>query len=147
MKMRKILVFVLLLAGVTAFGQNSKVENNKKAKVTSIYDLIRMQPGVYVSESDNKIYIRGIGTNSSATQPLYIVDDMRTDENHVSHLTPEEVWSVEVIKDGTASFYGGMESANGVILIETNGYHQIKEQRAAEEKAAKLARRKAKKQK
>lgn len=146
--MKKIIVFlVALLVGVPVFCQNSKSVNNKKAQFSSIYDLIRMKPGVQVNESDGSITIRGVGTNSAYTQPLFIIDDIRGDANRFSNLNPDEVWSVEVIKDGSASFYGGMESANGVIVVETKGYHEIKEARAAQEKAEKQAKRQARKNK
>lgn len=140
---RLLFIALMLLAGVAAFGQNSKVENKQKAKYSSIYDLLRQQPGVYVSDSDGKITIRGTGTNSDATQPLMMVDGVRTD--NISYLTPDQVWSIEVIKDGSAGFYGGMESANGVIMIVTKGQHEIEAMRAAEEKAAKQAEREARK--
>lgn len=137
--MKKTLSTVLiLLAGISAFGQNSKVENSGKAHVSSIYDMIRMQPGVQVNDN-GQILIRGNGTNSSATQPMFIVDDIRVED--ISTLIPEEVWSVEVIKDATSNIYGGMESANGVIMIETKAKHAMEEMHQEEEKAGRLVKR------
>lgn len=130
--MKKILLLAItLLLSVSAFGQNSRIENNSKAKVSSIYDLLTRQTGVYVDVASNKIYIRGIGTLSKETQPLLIVDDVRVED--ISNLNPDEVWSVEVIKDGTANIYGGMESANGVIKVETKAYHEVEAMREENE--------------
>lgn len=137
--MKKALLFAfILLAGVSAFGQNSKVENSGKAHASSIYDMIRMQPGVQVNDN-GQILVRGTGTNSTATQPLFIVDDLRVD--NISTINPEDVWSIEVIKDASANIYGGMESTNGVILIETRAKHAMDEMRQEEEKAERLAKR------
>jgi len=137
--MKKTLSTVLiLLAGMSAFGQNSKVENSGKAHPSSIYDMIRMQPGVQVNDN-GQILVRGTGTNSTATQPLFIVDDVRVDD--ISTLIPEEVWSIEVIKDATANIYSGMESANGVIMIETKAKHAMEAMHQEEEKAERLVKR------
>ena len=67
---------------------------------------------------DNKIIIRGIGTNSSATDPLILVDGVEVTD--LSSIDPMNVKSVDVIKDGSAAIYG-MQGANGVIIIKTVG--------------------------
>jgi TonB-dependent SusC/RagA subfamily outer membrane receptor len=66
--------------------------------------------------SDNRIIIRGIGTNSDATDPLILVDGVETTD--LSTLNPMYVESVDVIKDGSSAIYG-MQGANGVIIIKT----------------------------
>lgn len=137
----------MMLAAFAAAAQNTKVENNKKAKYTTIYDMIRMQPGVTINNSGSQpqITIRGIGTNSTATQPTFLIDGIQATLSNVDSLNPDDVWSVEVVKDGSAGFYGGMESANGVILIETRQHHELLERQAQEQKAAKKLEREARK--
>ena len=75
-------------------------------------------PGVMVrKEGDSYRYIvRGIGTNSDATDPLLMFDGVEVD--NFNSILPSQVESVEVIKDGSASIYG-MRGANGVIMITT----------------------------
>ena len=88
-----------------------------------------------------KILIRGISTNSEQTQPLFVVDGIITD--NVTYLRPEDIYSVEVLKDGTASIYG-TQGQNGVIMFRTKSMVEA-EQRAAEQaKAERKAAREAK---
>ena len=68
--------------------------------------------------SDNRIIIRGIGTNSDATDPLILVDGVEMSD--LSGINPADVKSVDVIKDGSSAIYG-MQGANGVIIIKTVG--------------------------
>lgn len=137
----------MLVAGFGAAAQNNKLENERASTYTSIYDMIQRQPGVMLNNSTNppSIIIRGIGTNSGETSPMFMIDGVKVPESQISSLTPQEVWSVEVIKDGSAGFYGGMESANGVILIVTMGQHEMEERAAEQAKAEREAARAARK--
>lgn len=137
----------MLAAGFAASAQNTKLENKQSSNYTSIYDMIQRQPGVVLNNSTNppSIIIRGIGTNSGETSPMFMIDGVKVPESQISSLTPQEVWSVEVIKDGSAGFYGGMESANGVILIVTMGQHEMEERAAEQAKAEREAARAARK--
>ena len=137
----------LCLAALSAFGQNSGRDNNDKTRYSSIIDMIRGLPGVQVGPDKGSsmpdIFIRGVGTNSNQYQPLFLVDYIRVD--NILYLNPEDVDHVEVLKDGTASFYGG-EGANGVIMIVTKEF--VRQQKEAEQKAkeAKALAKQAKKQ-
>ena len=93
-----------------------KVKKNDAQTYSSIYDYLRGRvAGVQVS-TDNRIIIRGVGTNSDQTDPLILVDGVAVTD--ISGINPADVDSVEVIKDGSSSIYG-MQGANGVILITT----------------------------
>ena len=69
------------------------------------------QPG-----SDVQIYVRGIGTNGTAT-PVYIVDGMPV--SGIEYLNPSDIESIEVLKDAASSAIYGARGGNGVILITT----------------------------
>ena len=65
-----------------------------------------------------KIQIRGFSTMSgSANQPLYIVDGIPTD--NIDNVAPEDIASMDVLKDGSAAAIYGTRGNNGVILITT----------------------------
>lgn len=97
---------------------NLKVRKREAQTYSNMYDYLRGRvPGVQVTP-DNKIIIRGIGTNSSATDPLILVDGVEVTD--LSSIDPMNVKSVDVIKDGSAAIYG-MQGANGVIIIKTVG--------------------------
>lgn len=69
------------------------------------------QPGDGVS-----ISIRGIG-NFGGYPPLYIVDGLVIDGG-IEDINPNDIESIEVLKDASASIYG-VKSAGGVVLITT----------------------------
>lgn len=67
-------------------------------------------PGVIYE--DGYVFFRGNRCN------LYLVDGTRVDNLESANLDPNMIDKVEVIKDGTASLYGG-GSENGVVLVTT----------------------------
>ncbi|MBR5257128.1 MAG: TonB-dependent receptor plug domain-containing protein [Bacteroidales bacterium] len=101
---------------VTTAVSNVKVKKNEAQTYSNMYDYLRGRvPGVQVT-SDNRIIIRGIGTNSGNTDPLILVDGVEMTD--LSSIDPMFVKSVDVIKDGSSAIYG-MQGANGVIIIKT----------------------------
>lgn len=111
-------------------------------KYTDIFQMIRGRvPGVTVGQAPAgqmpRITIRGIGTNSDETQPLFIVDGLVVE--NIATLDPDDVEEIDVIKDGSSSIYG-MRGANGVIMITTKSAVL----RAKAEAEARKAERKAK---
>ena len=95
---------------------NVKVKKNEAQTYSNMYDYLRGRvPGVQVT-SDNRIIIRGIGTNSNNTDPLILVDGVEVTD--LSNIDPAFVKSVDVIKDGSSAIYG-MQGANGVVIIKT----------------------------
>lgn len=101
---------------VTAAVSNLKPKKHEAQTYSNMYDYLRGRvPGVQVT-SDNRIIIRGIGTNSGATDPLILVDGVEVSD--LSNIDPQYVKSVDVIKDGSSAIYG-MQGANGVIIINT----------------------------
>ena len=95
---------------------NVKVRKNEAQTYSNMYDYLRGRvPGVQVTP-DNRIIIRGIGTNSDNFDPLIIVEGVEVTD--LSGLDPAFVKSVDVIKDGSSAIYG-MQGANGVIIIKT----------------------------
>lgn len=82
-------------------------------------------PGVQVISSSGDpaaggatIRIRGIGSMSASNSPLYIVDGMPFDGS-ISDINPNDVESMSVLKDASASAIYGARGANGVVLITT----------------------------
>jgi len=62
------------------------------------------------------VRIRGIGTNGTS-DPLYLVDGMPV--GGIDYLNPNDIQSVEILKDASASAIYGARGANGVVLITT----------------------------
>ena len=65
------------------------------------------------------VRVRGLGsyTGDGASNPLYVVDGVFYDD--IDFLNSEEIETVSVLKDASASAIYGVRAANGVVLIET----------------------------
>ena len=62
------------------------------------------------------VVIRGVGSNSS-TSPLYVVDGRIA--SGIAGIDPNDIESMEVLKDGASAAIYGAQAGNGVILITT----------------------------
>lgn len=71
------------------------------------------QPG-----SKSTIRVRGVGTINN-TEPLYIIDGMPTDQDGLESVNPNDIESIEVLKDAASGAIYGARAANGVILVTT----------------------------
>ena len=111
----------------------SSVKAEDKVFFTNIYDYLRSKvPGIQVKH-DNTIVIRGVSTLNATTTPLIFVDGVEVE--NISSLNPQDIYSVDVLKDASSSIYG-VRGANGVILITTkNGQHLKAQESKAKGKA------------
>ncbi|WP_448788823.1 SusC/RagA family TonB-linked outer membrane protein [Bacteroides graminisolvens] len=66
--------------------------------------------------SNPSIRIRGYSSNASSN-PLYVVDGLRT--NDISNIDPNDIESMEVLKDAASAAIYGAQAGNGVVLITT----------------------------
>ncbi len=80
-------------------------------------------PGVVTAQTsgapgadDAKIYIRGRATFSGDAQPLILVDGV---ERSFSQIAPDDIETISVLKDASATAVYGVRGANGVMLITT----------------------------
>ncbi len=101
-------------------------------------------PGVEVgntSGADERPHIQ-IRGNRSITgndgEPLFVVDGVEFTQ--IENIRPDEIYSVQVLKDSAASSYGS-RGANGVIVFTTKVAHETAVRERAERKAARQQRR------
>lgn len=64
-----------------------------------------------------QIRIRGIGSISAGSDPLYVVDGFPTD--NIETLNPNDVESIDILKDASATAIYGSRGSNGVVIINT----------------------------
>lgn len=99
-------------------------------------------PGVYVGAgagtpgSAVRVSIRGIGSLSGQNEPLYVVDgiplanhnasmfDLGETMNPLAELNPNDIESIEVLKDAAAAAIYGSRATNGVVIITTKSGKQ-----------------------
>ncbi|GLB52550.1 SusC/RagA family TonB-linked outer membrane protein [Neptunitalea chrysea] len=108
-------------------------EDLNKGLVTSPEQLIQGKvAGVTVTSASGEpgsaqnITIRGMGSLRSGSTPLYVVDGFALDNtsngvptNPLNFLNPQDIESIDVLKDASASAIYGARAANGVIVITT----------------------------
>ncbi|WP_107829032.1 TonB-dependent receptor [Mucilaginibacter yixingensis] len=82
--------------------------------------------GVQVTVADGQpgapadIYIRGRTSITQSGSPLYIVDGVQVD-NALSVLSPQDIASIDVLKDAASTSIYGARGSNGVVIITTKG--------------------------
>ena len=135
-RFRLLAMLPVVMVCLSVSGQGVEKVKDSKTTYSNIIEMLRGEPGLIIKGNGDggtmpTMYIRGIGTNTDNFQPIFVVDGLRTD--NILYLTPEQVYSITVIKDGTAAIYG-MEGANGVIEIKTKGAVEAEKQRATEKK-------------
>lgn len=79
--------------------------------------------GVLVTQSSGSpgslgvVRIRGIGSINGSSDPLYVVDGLP--QSSVSWLNPNDIESMDVLKDASAAAIYGSRASNGVVMITT----------------------------
>ncbi len=66
-----------------------------------------------------QIRIRGTNSINSNSEPLFVVDGIVGVSNAMANLNPEDIESIDVLKDASATAIYGTRGANGVIIITT----------------------------
>ena len=69
--------------------------------------------------SEATVKVRGIGSISLSSEPLYVVDGISVGSEVLTTLNPNDIESMQVLKDASATAIYGARGANGVILITT----------------------------
>lgn len=75
-----------------------------------------VQPSGEVGKDEAQVYVRGMGTFNNAT-PIYIVDGI--ERQSIAQIDPNEIQSLNVLKDASATAVYGIRGANGVIIVTT----------------------------
>jgi TonB-linked SusC/RagA family outer membrane protein len=81
--------------------------------------------GVFVQNNGGKlgqgatVRVRGGSSLTGSNQPLYVVDGVPLTSNSQSEINPNNIASMEILKDASAAAIYGSRAANGVVLITT----------------------------
>ncbi|MDY3913393.1 MAG: TonB-dependent receptor [Phocaeicola sp.] len=110
------------LSGSVAQVGSKEISQRQVSNVTQA--LVGKTPGITVSSSNNQpgttaaVSIRGIGSFSAKTTPLYVVDGVPYDGD-ISAINTQDIESMSVLKDAASAALYGARGANGVIMITT----------------------------
>ena len=93
------------------------VSNITNALNGRLSGLVAMQRSGEPGRDDAEIYVRGMSTlDSKAAVPLYLVDGV---ERSFAQIDPNEIESITVLKDASATAVYGVRGANGVVIVTT----------------------------
>lgn len=108
---------------VTSAISSVKAEDFTIGKITDAADLVKGKiAGLSVTNSSgdptatSSIMLRGVTTIMGSVTPLVLVDGV---EGSLTTVAPENIASIDVLKDASAAAIYGTRGANGVILITT----------------------------
>ncbi len=127
---------------ITGSVASIKSDDMKKLPVTSFEKALQgLSPGLQISStsgqpgSATQVRVRGIGSISASSSPLYVIDGVAiesknlskvanedsygTSANPLSNLNPNDIESISILKDASAASLYGSRAANGVIVITT----------------------------
>lgn len=104
-----------------------KVDELTKAPVASFDQALAGRiAGVQVSSSEDgqpgqgmNIVIRGANSLTQDNSPLYVIDGFPIEDPETAGINPDDIESITVLKDASATAIYGSRAANGVIVIET----------------------------
>ena len=99
---------------------NSGVKNNPMGLLQGrVAGLTVSKQGADPTNTGYNIQIRGFSTldKGAGTSPLYIVDGIPV--NNIDNISPDEIASFDILKDGSAAAIYGTRGTNGVIIITT----------------------------
>ena len=95
---------------------NATVEEKLRGRVAGVNVIASGEPG-----RPAQIVVRGQNFLAGTLGPLYVVDGMYMREN--PNLNPDDIETIDVLKDASAAAQYGAQAANGVIVITTKRGH------------------------
>ncbi|WP_343536643.1 SusC/RagA family TonB-linked outer membrane protein [Sphingobacterium thalpophilum] len=108
--------------GAASTVKNDVIENRSITSITKALD--GAAPGVVSTlgsgqpGSDASVRVRGFGSINASANPLYVVDGIPF-TGDLNSINPNDIESLTVLKDASASTLYGSRAANGVIMITT----------------------------
>lgn len=109
------------LTGAIAVADVEKIRDSPSPNI--IKSLQGQVPGLYVTTDGNPaggatVRIRGVSTLNN-NDPLYIIDGVPTKSSAFQILNPNDIQSIQVLKDASSAAIYGSRASNGVIIVET----------------------------
>lgn len=105
---------------------SANVKDMAKAPVVTFEDALAGRiAGVQVGTSDGQpgsisnILIRGGNSITQSNGPLYVVDGFPMESSMSNMINPDDIESIEVLKDASSTAIYGARGANGVVIITT----------------------------
>ncbi|MDR6941028.1 TonB-dependent receptor [Mucilaginibacter pocheonensis] len=111
---------------VTGSISSVKYDNFKdRANSNVTQSLAGELPGVSITQAQGApgstpiIKIRGTSSITAGTNPLYVVDGLPLENFNLNYINPQDIESVDVLKDASSTAIYGSRGANGVVIVTT----------------------------
>ncbi|BDD10128.1 SusC/RagA family TonB-linked outer membrane protein [Fulvitalea axinellae] len=111
------------LTGAVSPVKSENLNKNVSSNVTNMLigqvAGLQVWPGGWAPGSGGQVQIRGGGGVGSASSPLWVVDGFPMSGNPLNNLNPEDIETIEILKDASATAIYGASAGNGVVLVTT----------------------------
>lgn len=111
------------ISGSVSSVSSKDLENKPVANIADALQGKVTGVSVYTSTGEpgatSTMTVRGAGSITGGTTPLYIVDGVMVSEGTVRSISPNDIESVSVLKDASATSIYGARAANGVVIYTT----------------------------
>lgn len=112
---------------MTGSAQTLSSKDITKAMTTNVSEALNGRvSGVLVTKASNRpgadmnIQIRGLNSFNYSNEPLYVIDGVPS-QSGLRTLNPEDIESIDVLKDASSCAIYGSRGANGVVIVTTKG--------------------------
>ncbi len=125
--------------------QHLEMKDAEAMSYRTFEDYVQARVGGVDIDGNGNLVIRGMGTFNGSSKPLILMDGVEID--NTSDINPNDIYSVDVLKDASSTASYGMRGANGVILVTSKAAQHAKEVEREAKKREKEAAKAAKKAK
>lgn len=78
-----------------------------------------MTTGGVAGENNVSMQLHGMGSLGSSSEPLYIIDGIQASSRAIQAMNPNDILSITILKDASATSIYGSRAANGVVFVTT----------------------------
>ena len=129
----------------THSAQHVEMKDAEAMSYRSFEDYVQSHVGGVDVDGNGNLVIRGISTFNGSSKPLILMDGVEID--NTSDINPDDIYSVDVLKDASSTATYGFRGANGVLIITSKAAQHAKEVEKEAKKREKEAAKAAKKAK
>ena len=98
--------------------ENQPISNAAEAMVGKMAG-VQVSQGSGTPGAPLSIKVRGVGTITAGSSPLYVIDGVPISGDNINTLNTNDIASIEVLKDASSAAIYGSRGSNGVVLITT----------------------------
>ena len=78
-----------------------------------------MTTGGVAGDNNVSMTLHGVGSLGSSSTPLYIIDGVQASSSAIMSMNPNDIASISILKDASATSIYGSRAANGVVFVTT----------------------------